>query len=164
MATATDPSHYVGVGEPAIDLEKLTNGDDADLLPGPLVAVGDVVTWTYVIRNTGDIALEAITLVDEPEGIVTSGCPQTTLAVGERMICTVAGIAQADQYTNTAVVTGSTPSTSVRPNVQVTDEDPSHYFGVGEPAIDLEKLTNGEDADLCPVHWSQSVMWSPGPM
>ncbi len=145
-----DPSHYTGVGAPAIALEKATNGEDADELPGPLVAVGDVVTWTYVVRNSGDIDLIDITLVDDREGDVSGSCPRSSLAVGEAMSCTVTGIAQQGVYTNTAVVTGTTPSDSVRPNSSVTDSDPSHYTGVGAPAIALEKATNGEDADELP--------------
>ncbi|MCB0065262.1 MAG: choice-of-anchor E domain-containing protein, partial [Caldilineaceae bacterium] len=143
QVTDSDPSHYTGVGEPAIDLEKLTNGEDADLLPGPLVAAGGMVTWTYIVRNIGEIDLENLTLLDDREGDVTGSCPQTTLAVGEMMRCVVSGIAQQGQYTNTAVVTGTTPSDSVAPNTPVTDSDPSHYTGMGAPAIDLEKLTNG---------------------
>ena len=26
--------------------------------PGPSIAVGDVVTWTYVIENTGNVTLD----------------------------------------------------------------------------------------------------------
>ncbi len=148
--TDTDPSHYFGIGDPAIDLEKLTNGENADLLPGPQVAAGDVVTWSYILRNIGEIELEAITLLDDREGDMTTNCPQTTLAVGQSMVCTAVGIAQQGQYTNTAFVTGTTPADSVQPNRPVTDTDPSHYFGIGDPAIDLEKLTNGEDADQVP--------------
>jgi len=130
QVTDDDPSHYSGTGDPAIELEKLTNGEDADLLPGPVVAVGTVVTWSYMVSNVGEIDLEAITLVDDREGDVTAHCPQRTLAIGESMVCEVAGIAQLGQYTNTGVVTGTTPADSVRPNVPVTDDDPSHYSSI----------------------------------
>jgi hypothetical protein len=127
--TDKDPSHYIAIGDPAIDLEKWTNGEDADLLPGPLVAAGNLITWTYLVHNVGAIDLEAITLLDDREGNVTAHCPQTTLAVGEQMICTVTGIAQLGQYSNTAVVTGTTAADALRPHLSVTDTDPSHYFG-----------------------------------
>ncbi len=161
--TDTDPSHYYAVGDPAIDLEKWTNGEDADTLPGPLVAAGDLVTWSYLVHNVGEIDLEAIQLFDDREGDLTANCPQSTLAVDEQMICTVTGVAQQGQYTNTAVVTGTTPANSVRPNLTVTDEDPSHYLGIGQPAIELEKLTNGEDADILPgplVTAGAPITWS----
>ncbi|MCB0111223.1 MAG: choice-of-anchor E domain-containing protein [Caldilineaceae bacterium] len=140
----SDPSHYTGIGDPAIDLEKLTNGDDADTLPGPTLVAGTVVTWSYIVHNVGGIALEAISLVDDREGAITAHCPQQRLAVGERMVCEVQGIAQLGQYTNTATVTGTTPSDSVLPHVTVTDEDPSHYFGVEIP--------------LCPVDDNGAVL------
>ena len=40
----SDDSHYVGT---AIDLEKSTNGQDADAPTGPIIPVGSTVTWTY---------------------------------------------------------------------------------------------------------------------
>ena len=48
-----DPSHYYGVAAPAIDIEKATNGQDADTPTGPTIQAGADVTWTYVITNTG---------------------------------------------------------------------------------------------------------------
>ena len=34
-----------------IDVEKATNGQDADQAPGPEIPVGDPVTWTYGVTN-----------------------------------------------------------------------------------------------------------------
>ena len=36
----TDPSHYFGAA-PGIDIEKATNGADADIAPGPFIPVGE---------------------------------------------------------------------------------------------------------------------------
>ena len=99
---ASDPSHYFGA-VPGILVEKLTNGDDADEAPGPLIGVGDPVTWTYVVTNSGNEALTDVTLEDDQLGPVT--CPQDTLAVGAEMTCTATGIAQIGQYENLATVT-----------------------------------------------------------
>jgi uncharacterized repeat protein (TIGR01451 family) len=130
---------------PAIDIEKATNGEDADTPTGPQILVGDAVTWTYVVTNTGDVDLSNVTVTDDQGVAVT--CPQDALTVGEAMTCTASGTAELGQYANIGTVTGVAPDESV-----VTDTDPSHYIGVEtpvepNPAIDIEKSTNGEDAD-----------------
>jgi plastocyanin len=127
---------------PAIDIEKATNGEDADTPTGPVVAVGSTVTWTYVVTNTGNVALSAVSVTDSDIGAIT--CPKSALVAGETMTCTATGTAVAGQYANIGSVTGTPPT---GPNV--TDTDPSHYFGEvpAEPMIDIEKATNGEDAD-----------------
>ncbi|MEZ4732233.1 MAG: SdrD B-like domain-containing protein [Caldilineaceae bacterium] len=134
----TNPSHYFGVN-PDIQLIKYTNGEDADTIPGPSIAEGEMVTWSYVITNTGNVALTDITLSDDVEGEIT--CPATDLAVGAGMTCLWTGTAISGQYTNTAIVTGTpdiptnpTPDlpgypTPPIPNDPVTDTNPSHYFG-----------------------------------
>ena len=123
--------------EPSIDLEKHTNGEDADMPTGPLVGIGQTVTWTYIVSNTGNIDLVDMTLFDDKVGDITSSCPQNTLAVGAMMTCTVTGTAITGQYSNTATVIASTPPDPTVPTSTVTDTDPSHYYGV--------------DLSLCPV-------------
>ncbi len=121
--------------EPAVDIEKATNGDDADSAPGPTVAVGSTVNWTYVVTNTGDVDLTNVVVTDD-QGVAVS-CPQDTLAVGESMTCTASGPAVAGPYAN---VGGVTADSSAGP---VSDTDPSHYFGA-EPAIDIEKTPDSQ--------------------
>ena len=145
----TDPSHYrVAVailGHPAIDIEKATNGVDADAaIDAVVLNAGDAVTWSYVVRNTGNIILNDIKVVDNKEGIVS--CPFTTLAIGASMTCTPKiGVAVIGNYANIASVTGTPPS-----GFDVNDTDPSNYRvtpTVAGAAIDVEKATNGVDAD-----------------
>jgi uncharacterized repeat protein (TIGR01451 family) len=151
----TDPSHYFGA-EPAIDLEKLTNGEDADAEPGPSVLVGEPITWTYVITNSGNVTLTAITLVDDPAAAID--CPRQSLAPEETMTCTATEAASVGQFVNIATVNATPPGGLDA----VSDTDPSHYFGI-DPAIDLEKLTNGEDADAEPgpsVLVGEPITWT----
>ncbi len=150
----SDPSHYFG-SAPAIEIEKATNGEDADAAPGPYIKVGDAVTWTYVVTNTGNVTLTDVAVTDD-QGVVVS-CPQATLAVGESMSCTASGTAVAGQYANIGAVSGTPPV-----GAAVTDEDPSHYFG-SAPAIEIEKATNGEDADAAPgpsIPVGEAVSWT----
>ncbi|MDO9067179.1 MAG: SdrD B-like domain-containing protein, partial [Deltaproteobacteria bacterium] len=126
----------------AINIEKATNGVDADSAPGVLLAVGDAITWSYVVTNTGNAALSGVTVTDDKIGAIS--CPQSTLAVAEAMTCTASGTAVTGQYANIGSVVGSPPT-----GAAVSDSDPSHYLAASPsgPAIDIEKATNGEDAD-----------------
>ncbi len=145
--SASDPSYYTGVipANPAIDIEKATNGEDADFTPGPSLEAGTTVTWTYVVTNTGNVELTGVSVSDDQ--IATISCPQTTLAAGASMTCTATGIAVEGQYVNEGTVSATSPKGEF-----VTDTDPSHYLGTEPdmPAIDVEKATNGEDADTGP--------------
>ena len=147
---------------PIISLQKATNGVGADAVVDAVVLnVGDPVTWTYEINNTGNVPLVNINLTDNQEGQIT--CPFTTLAVGASMTCTQNGIAVVGNYENIAIVTGVAPSGQV-----VDDNDPSHYVVVapplGQPAIDIQKATNGVDADnaidAVVLNAGDAVTWS----
>jgi uncharacterized repeat protein (TIGR01451 family) len=152
--TDNDLSHYFGQ-DPSIDIEKSTNGADADAAPGPYVLTGSTVTWDYNVTNTGDVNLTNIVITDNIEGVIT--CPSTTLIAGETMTCTTTtGTATVGQYENNGSVTGTAPS-----GATVSDSDLSHYFGQ-DPSIDIEKSTNGADADAVPgpfVVIGSTVTW-----
>ena len=105
-----------------VAIEKSTNGEDADEVPGPSILEGELVTWEYVVTNTGDTVLDPVAVTDNVLGAVT--CPQTSLAVDESMTCEAFGVAALEQYSNVGTVEASTGEISVE------DEDASHYFGV----------------------------------
>lgn len=56
-ATDSDWSQYCNPsGEPCIDIEKYVNGYDADSKSTAVqIAAGDTVTWTYKVKNTGEV-------------------------------------------------------------------------------------------------------------
>jgi uncharacterized repeat protein (TIGR01451 family) len=159
----TDPSHYFG-GISNIDIEYLTKSGpgandyaDADGPSGPIILTGETVTWKYEVTNIGTVPLQNIVVTDAVLGTIT--CPSTSLAVGASMTCTATGTATAYQYSNTASVTADYSGNPV------SDSDKSHYYGA-DPSLDLEKLTNGEDADSAtgpmitvddPVFWMYQV-------
>ncbi len=148
-----DPSHYFGWW-PAIGLEKLVNGFEADTPPYPEVAVGNAVLWTYIVTNIGDTALSSVNVVDDRGVVVT--CPKTALQPGESMTCTAGGTAVAGQYCNVGTASGSAEGE----NAQASD--PACYTGV-VPRITIEKRVNGEDADLPPgpvVLKGTAVTWT----
>jgi uncharacterized repeat protein (TIGR01451 family) len=146
--------------QPSVDINKSTNGEDADTAPGPMILVGETVTWTYVVNNTGNESLTNVTVVDDQQGNATyqSGDTNTNniLDPGEVWIYNLTGTATAGQYENNATVTALNNST------QYNDTDPSHYFGAN-PQIDIEKSTNGQDADTPSgpsLHVGDTVTWT----
>jgi uncharacterized repeat protein (TIGR01451 family) len=144
-----------GVLAQDVDIEKYTNGQDADVAPGPVLIVGSPVTWTYVVTNTSGRDLTNITVTDDQGVTVT--CPGTTLEAGLSFTCTATGTAVLGQYANIGTVNATMPNSAV-----VTDSDPSHYFGQAEPSIAIEKRTNGVDADSPPgpiVSVGSTVNW-----
>jgi uncharacterized repeat protein (TIGR01451 family) len=119
-----DPEDVPVPQNPAISINKTTNGSDGSVIP-----VGSPITWTYVVTNTGNVTLTNITVRDNngtPGNTAddfNATCPKTTLAVGESMTCTASGTAVAGHYTNTGTATGTPPVGN-----PVTDTDDSDYF------------------------------------
>jgi hypothetical protein len=124
---------------PAVEIEKSTNGEDADSAPGPQVKVGEPVQWTYRVSNTGTINLTGV-LVSDDKGVAVDCKGQTTLAPGASMTCTGAGVATLGQYRNVGTVTANWASSTA--SGTVTDSDASHYLGVSpDEEEDGQKIT-----------------------
>ncbi|MCS7466785.1 hypothetical protein NZK35_09035 [Stieleria sp. ICT_E10.1] len=130
---------------------------DADTGDGPSFNVGDDVTFNYVVTNTGDVDLANVIVVDDnatpgntgddfnPTYVSGDVNNDGILQVDEVWLYTATITASmAGQFTNIADVVG----TPVVPNLDdVTDDDPANYVVIGTPDIDIEKLTNGVQAD-----------------
>lgn len=121
---------------PAVSLETLTNGEDADNPTGPTVPVGAPVTWHYVVNNTGTVNLTGIAVTDSRGVSVT--CPGTSLAPDASMTCTASGVAAAGQYSTIGSVSATGSGTTV------TASDRSHYYG-GPP----QTSGDGQVVQLC---------------
>ncbi len=117
--TDEDPSHYWGVpNEVGVDIEKDTNGVQADNDAGPAIPVGGDVTWTYVVTNSGQLPITPATVADSDPAL--SVVCEASLAdaggdniidiflPGESVTCTATGTATAGNYENTATVSGPT--------------------------------------------------------
>lgn len=111
--------------EASVEIEKSTNGANADKAPGPEIPVGDPVEWTYEVTNDGDTPLTGIVVSDD-QGVSVS-CPGDSLEAGESMVCSGFGEATEGQYRNVGRVEASGPNGET-----VSDEDASHYFGLEE--------------------------------
>ncbi len=149
-----DVSHHFGI-DGRIELEKQANGENADQAPGPVVLVGDPVTWTFRVQNIGNVALGNVSVTDDQTDVTPqfqSGDDNSNgqLDVGETWIYMAQGTAEPDQYTNVGTATAQILDLGGLPlDAFAMDADPSNYFGV-DGKVNLEKLTNAEDADQAP--------------
>ena len=77
--TCTYANHFVA--SPGISIVKSSDSTFS--------AAGDVLDYSYLVTNTGNVPLTGITVtdnnIDDPPGV---SCPATTLAVGANMTCT----------------------------------------------------------------------------
>jgi len=126
----------------SVEVEKSTNGKDADEAPGAFIpfftGTEAPVNWEYVITNNGNVDLVNVSVIDDREGQV---CFIDTLVVGQSTTCDLSGIAISGQYTNIASVSGQPidPNTDEPVGDEVTDDDPSNYFGV---VFNIDKTAN----------------------
>ncbi|ADI74412.1 hypothetical protein Metev_1565 [Methanohalobium evestigatum Z-7303] len=132
----TDPSHYkCQEPTPGIDIEKYTNGENADTGPGPKVSNESTVTWTYEVHNNGSDDLQNVQVTDDKLGtlpetaIVDKGDGDDILNIGETWVYEMTGTADCNftednPYENTATTNG----TGVITGESVEDTDPSHYY------------------------------------
>jgi len=146
---------------PAIDVEKMTNGVDADTPTGPKLIAGSMVTWTLVVNNPGNVTLRLVDVMDDSGTTLDTNddqlvCSFLRLKPGDPQNCLITGTVTTGQYANQGQASGIFNSSVY------SDTDASHYLGI-QPAITLEKLTNGVDADIAPgpsVIVGASITWT----
>ncbi|MFC1961372.1 Ig-like domain-containing protein, partial [Chloroflexota bacterium] len=127
-----------------INIQKHTNGQDADNPPGPTISIGAPVNWEYIVTNVGGTVVYDIVVTDNQPGVVIN-CPADILAVGASMTCTASDTVQAGPYSNTGTATGRWASGVT--SFPTTDSDDSHYYGEGPPvAYDNSYTTNEKTA------------------
>jgi hypothetical protein len=143
--TDQDPAHYFGTVNAALQVETALNGQDADIPKGPEVPAGSVLSFTYVVKNTGDVALTGVQVTDS-KGVAVS-CPKSALQPGESMTCTGSGVAIEGQYSAVGTATGKSACAD-----PVSDSDPVHYRG--------KPLGGGEGCT--PGYWkNHTESWPP---
>ncbi len=153
-----DAVHYVGVPTTSVvsvRLEKAVNAadpgaptpyEDADTPTGPIQTVGSTVVWTYLLSNTGNVAVAVSTLRDDaghglsiltddftPAPVLTAGTTfnigdanrDNLLDVNEVWRYRASGTVAAGQYTNNATATVSDPVGGTT----ASSSDPANYYG-----------------------------------
>ncbi len=146
--TATDTANYFGAN-PAIIVIKEVNDHPEPVGPGLFVPVGDPVTFSYTVTNTGNLTLSPVTLDDNVLGAIT--CPETSLPAGASETCTAPGSnATPGAHQNTATATGQgVDNTGAAVGTPVSATDTANYFGTA-PAITLTKEVNGQHDPMAP--------------
>ncbi len=128
--TDDDVAHYFGAVS-GISVLKSVNGVHAHTAPGPTILPGSLIIFRYVVTNTGNTPLSDIDLVDDVEGPVT--CPETELAAGESMTCSLETRAIVGEYVNIGEVSASSPPLLTpfgpRDTPRLTADDTAHFVG-----------------------------------
>jgi uncharacterized repeat protein (TIGR01451 family) len=129
---------------PAIELDK-----EADV---SLVSVGDIITYTYTVTNTGDVTLTGVTVVDDMLGSVSIG--STVLNPGQSTIGVKIYTVTVSDYPgpviNNAIATGTPPI-----GADVTDYDTESVTIEAFSAIELNK-----EADASVVSVGDSITYT----
>ena len=174
-ATSRDTGNWIGfdgldlgvrisaVHIPAVTIEKLTNGrqaDGADDYDVPRIAAEATVTWTYEVANTGEVAFPwaDVLVTDSQIGVtpvldIASDDGDLILSPGEAWIYT-ANAAALDltlPLGGITIVPGCNDGRNTYENTgrvdvagtTVFDEDSSHYCNMGD--IDADGVTDSAD-------------------
>jgi uncharacterized repeat protein (TIGR01451 family) len=131
--TASASATVTFVAQPSWTLSKTPN-------PATYNAAGQVIAYSYLLRNTGNVTINSISISDNK--IASVSCPSSSLAAGANMTCTgsyttTAADLNAGSVNNTATATGTPTSGSLPPaTAQAT------ITATVQPAWTLSKTPN----------------------
>ncbi len=136
----SDAEDYVVAPVPSLTIDKLFTGyDDSNGNGDP--DLGDVLRFSVMVVNTGNVTLDPVTITDPTADTLT--CDVTALAPGATATCIAAvnvelADADAGQVTNTASATGTDPN-----GTEVDVEDQVVTPLVQSPAVTIDKTLAG---------------------
>jgi hypothetical protein len=114
---ASDAANTFG-SAPAVGIQVMANGQDANSPPGPSVTAGQTVTFAYVVTNAGNISLMNVVVVDNngtpgnaaddfnPTFFSGDANSNGQLDLGESWIYLASRTAVSGQYTGTGTTAG----------------------------------------------------------
>lgn len=117
---------------PSISIMKLINGQDANTSPGVVVEPGSTMAVTMVVKNSGEVRLDPVTITDDTISSADITCPLTALDPGQEMTCTASLSAPeiGKTHRNVATATGVSPANPTSgQKLTVTAQDPAHAIG-----------------------------------
>ncbi len=139
IVTCTFNNTLVFVPDPSINLTK-TMSANADEDGSGDVSLGDTLTYTFNVTNTGNVDLDPVTVTDPMTGLSTISCGVTSLAPSMSTTCTATyTVTQADvnagSIYNMATATGTPPTGD---NVTDTDDE---NIPVPTPSMTIDKTS-----------------------
>ena len=134
--TDTDDSSYFG-SDPAINIDKVTNGDD-----GLFIHVGDAITWTYTVTNTGNVPLSGV-WVDDDMLVANPVLQAKTATTGDPDDDGLLDLDEAWIYTATGVATANDPAW-LREHRHRLRHRPGRRRGRGLRRLELHRLGPGD--------------------
>ena len=132
-ATVSDTSEVTvsATQNPNITVEKSTT-------TGAFAGPGSVVTFSYLVRNTGNVSLQGVSVVDPMPGLSPLSCPTTQLAVGESMTCTATYTTTQNDVKNGLIdseaIASGTPPTGPPVTARDNEPVPAELFTVSKAA------------------------------
>jgi len=139
--SADDKEEVTLPQSPALTIDKEGTFDDGeDNVTNP----GDFISYTFVVKNTGNVTLTGITVTDLLPGLSAISCPANTLAVGADMTCTA-------KYavTQTDIDAGKVDNTATADSKESgSAEDKEEVTLPQSPALTIDKegtFDDGED-------------------
>jgi len=146
----SDASHYFG-SVSNISIESFINDNDADSPPGPTLTIGSTATLTYVVANTGNVALENVTVrdnngtpfnaADDFSPTLTNGDTNSNMLLDPDEIWTFSAllVVAPDQQTHDATATAN--------EEELVAYDATNYFGVAPENADFNGDSTVDAAD-----------------
>jgi uncharacterized repeat protein (TIGR01451 family)/LPXTG-motif cell wall-anchored protein len=130
--TGTDSETVTATRSPSVDLVK-------SAFPNNVTAVGQTVTYSFVVTNTGNVTLSSVGVADPLPGLSAISCPVATLAPNASTTCTATYVATQSDLDNGVIVNTATASGVPPSGPAVTDTDTETVTAIAGPAIQVVK-------------------------
>ena len=146
METNDDPTVVTLKGDPSLKLVKTGTLNDDDGTPG--LSEGDTISYSFTVRNDGNVTLTGVT-VDDPKVGTVNGGPYTLAPGASEGFTASYEVTQDDidlgSVENTATATGNPPSgdpVSDTSGTMETNDDPTVVTLERRPELTIEKTAS----------------------
>lgn len=137
--TRTATARVAAAYAPAISMTKSAQATSADGAPKQAVdTVGDVIRYSFVVRNDGNVPLTQIVLADRMN-LTGLSCPTTTLAPGASTTCTATHTVTQDELNRKAITNNATVTASDSDGTQVQAQASASVATAQNPGVQVSK-------------------------